>query len=94
MPSPPQSPFIRLLLSRLEHISVDSPLAHRASGLRGALLKNLEIKEAGEMWNEPQTNELVEQGLQLLQFAALERIRQFVPSDLAKDQANGKTEES
>jgi len=34
--------LIQLLLARLERISADSPLAHRASGVRGSLLRSLE----------------------------------------------------
>lgn len=39
--------LIRLLLPRLERISVDSYWAHRASGVRGALAKMLEEMEMG-----------------------------------------------
>jgi len=38
MPDTDQTQLIRLLLSRLERVSVDSYWAHRASGVRGALL--------------------------------------------------------
>jgi len=40
--------LIRLLLARLERISVDSYWAHRASGVRGALTKILGQMEMGE----------------------------------------------
>ncbi len=40
--------LIRLLLARLERISVDSYWAHRASGVRGALVKLLAQMETGE----------------------------------------------
>ena len=39
--------LIRMLLPRLERISVDSYWAHRASGVRGALTKLLEQMETG-----------------------------------------------
>jgi hypothetical protein len=39
--------LIRLLLPRLERISVDSYWAHRASGVRGALTRLLEQLETG-----------------------------------------------
>ena len=39
--------LILLLLSRLERISVDSYWAHRASGVRGALFRALEMLENG-----------------------------------------------
>ena len=40
--------LIHLLLARLEHISVDSYWAHRASGVRGALVRLLAQMEVGE----------------------------------------------
>ena len=49
MESPePGEGLIRLLLTRLERISVDSYWAHRASGVRGALTKILGQMEMGE----------------------------------------------
>ncbi|MFH1183510.1 MAG: hypothetical protein V1755_00530 [Chloroflexota bacterium] len=39
--------LIDLLLARLERISADSPLAHRASGVRGSLLRSLESQDKG-----------------------------------------------
>ena len=44
----PSEKLIRLLLTRLERISVDSYWAHRASGVRGALTKILAQLETGE----------------------------------------------
>jgi hypothetical protein len=46
--SEPSEGLIRLLLTRLERISVDSYWAHRASGVRGALTKILAQIETGE----------------------------------------------
>ena len=40
--------LIHLLLARLERISVDSYWAHRASGVRGALVRLLAQMEVGE----------------------------------------------
>ena len=40
--------LIRMLLERLERVSVDSYWAHRASGIRGGLLRNLEELEKGK----------------------------------------------
>ncbi|HET6594616.1 MAG TPA: hypothetical protein VFG81_03270 [Anaerolineales bacterium] len=40
--------LISLLLARLERISVDSYWAHRASGVRGALVKLMVQMETGE----------------------------------------------
>ena len=38
---------VKLLISRLEHLSADSRYAHRASGLRGSLWRYLEEMEEG-----------------------------------------------
>jgi len=43
----PNDKLIRLLLPRLERISVDSYWAHRASGVRGSLTRILEQMETG-----------------------------------------------
>ena len=45
MQSNDETKLIRLLLNRLEYVSVDSYWAHRASGIRGGLLKTLEELE-------------------------------------------------
>ena len=39
----------RLLANRLERLSADSIWSHRASGLRGALLRCLEVLEPGSL---------------------------------------------
>jgi hypothetical protein len=64
--------IIRLLLPRLERISVDSYWAHRASGVRGALTKILERMETGEVINPEsmKTNILI--GFEILKEAAEE----------------------
>jgi hypothetical protein len=67
--------LIRRLTDRLEHLSADSTYAHRASGLRGSLLRFIERLEAGEQINgEDQTrlDELVEYGYEILVLAAKE----------------------
>jgi hypothetical protein len=61
----------RLLLLRLERISADSHWAHRASGVRGALLRMLE--SSSEETRE--FKRLVDLGFQILQRAAQERAR-------------------
>jgi hypothetical protein len=65
-----------LLLERLEHISADSILAHRASGIRGALLKVLDQSEreilAGQ--NNININELVSSAFEILAKAAKEKV--------------------
>ena len=40
--------LIRILTERLERISADSVWAHRASGVRGALLRTLDQLQSGE----------------------------------------------
>jgi hypothetical protein len=42
---------VKLLISRLEHLSADSRYAHRASGLRGSLWRCLEELEDGSQCN-------------------------------------------
>ena len=44
--------LVRLLLARLERVSVDSYWAHRASGVRGGMLRALEKIEAGQPVDE------------------------------------------
>lgn len=57
---PPRSHLhlLRMLTERLERISADSVWAHRASGVRGSLLRLLEEGEKGLQTN-PQTLSLV-----------------------------------
>jgi hypothetical protein len=40
--------LVRRLVDRLEHLSADSSYAHRASGLRGSLLRYIDRLEKGE----------------------------------------------
>ena len=70
-----QIQLIRLLLARLERVSVDSYWAHRASGVRGALLRALEKIEAGQAVDEFPLRRLVDKGFQILEQAAQERIK-------------------
>jgi len=65
--------LIRLLLERLERVSVDSYWAHRASGVRGGLLRALERIEAGQVVDRPGLSRLMDQGFQILERAARER---------------------
>lgn len=64
--------LIRLLLPRLERISVDSYWAHRASGVRGALTKNLEQMETGEPVDPVSLQNNLSAGFKILQEAAQE----------------------
>lgn len=65
----------RLLLTRLERISVDSYWAHRASGVRGALLKALEMLENGESVSRSDLKRLVDLGFKILERASRERYK-------------------
>jgi hypothetical protein len=67
--------LIKLLTDRLEHLSADSTYAHRASGLRGSLLRYMERIEAGDWMNrddQAQLDQLMEYGFQILELAARE----------------------
>ncbi len=72
--------YARMLVSRLERLSVDSYWAHRSSGLRGSLLRALEKLEtpAASGAAEPAMEDLrrlralIEQGSDLLAKAARE----------------------
>jgi hypothetical protein len=63
--------LILLLLTRLERISVDSYWAHRASGVRGALLRELEMIENGFQDSKPDV--LIAEGFEILKEAAREK---------------------
>ena len=67
--------LIKLLIDRLEHLSADSTYAHRASGLRGSLLRYVERIEAGDLINsddQTQLDQLVESGFEILILSAKE----------------------
>ena len=66
---------LRLLLARLERISADSVTAHRASGVRGALLRMVETLEAGGAVSDVELKRLIDSGYMLLQRAAKEKVR-------------------
>ena len=65
--------LLQLLLARLERVSVDSYWAHRASGVRGSLLRALERLEGGEIIGQTQLHAILEQGFAILERAAQER---------------------
>jgi len=69
----PQAQLLRLLLARLERISADSPWAHRASGIRGGLIRELENLEAGGPVEEGGLIPAMENAFQVLREAARER---------------------
>lgn len=64
--------LIRLLLARLERISVDSYLAHRASGVRGALVKLQARMEMGETVDPAFLRKNIQAGFDILRRAAEE----------------------
>lgn len=66
------SPLIQLILERLERISADSPLAHQASGLRGALLRSLEAQEHGLPVRASELKRSIDSALAILIKAAAE----------------------
>lgn len=67
---------VKLLISRLERLSADSYWAHRASGIRGALLRYIEkmtIQEDDEQSFCSETiNIIIQTGYSLLEKAARE----------------------
>ena len=67
--------LIQMLLTRLERISVDSYWAHRASGVRGALIRVLEKIEAGRPVQRSDLKRLIEIGFSILEKASLEKLR-------------------
>jgi hypothetical protein len=68
----PDDKLIRLLLARLERISVDSYWAHRASGVRGALTKLLGQIEMGEIVDPASLQTNLRIGFEILKHAAEE----------------------
>ena len=70
-PDPSES-LIRLLLTRLERISVDSYWAHRASGVRGALVRLLGQMEMGETVDPASLQVNLAAGFDILQKAVEE----------------------
>jgi hypothetical protein len=68
----PNLNLIRLLLSRLERISVDSYWAHRANGVRGALVKLLVQMEMGESIDSSAWRANIIIGFEILKRAAEE----------------------
>jgi hypothetical protein len=65
--------LIGLLLTRLERVSVDSYWAHRASGIRGGLLRAIEDLEKGNPVGQTNVPELISSALNILTRAAREK---------------------
>ena len=62
-----ETELIELLVSRLERLSADSLWAHRASGIRGALLRVLSQKDVENLPS------LIEKGFLILENVAKEK---------------------
>jgi hypothetical protein len=62
--------LLRLLTSRLEHLSVDSHWARRASGLRGNIVKVLEEADSGKEVSAARLELLTEAAFDILRRAA------------------------
>jgi hypothetical protein len=67
--------LIHMLLARLERISADSYWAHRASGVRGALLGMLEKIENGRSVPRSRMKRLVDAGFSILESATVEKFK-------------------
>ena len=65
--------LIRMLLNRLERVSVDSYWAHRASGIRGGLIRVLEELEKGTSPGPARIEELISSAFNILTRAAREK---------------------
>ncbi len=74
-PTEQEVELVKRLIDRLEHLSADSIYAHRASGLRGSLLRFAQRLEAQPVLSRDervQLDQLVEDGFELLELAAKE----------------------
>jgi len=79
----PDVKMIRMLLDRLERIPADSPWAHRASGVRGALIRLLDEVDLGEIADTPALNSNMLAGFQIL--AEVARTRSQTRSSFRKN---------
>lgn len=69
-----ETEFVQFLISRLERLSADSHWAHRASGVRGALLKAIDPARntLAPKISPAQVDILIRAGFELLEKAARE----------------------
>ena len=67
-----QLDLLRLLISRLERLSVDSRWARRASGLRGNIIKVLEEADTGQIIAPDRLDLLINRSFEILREAAKE----------------------
>ncbi len=68
----PRITLLRMLTTRLERLSVDSIWARRASGLRGSLVKALELADAGTPTSAEHLDMLIERSFEILSKSARE----------------------
>jgi hypothetical protein len=61
----------QVLLDRLERLSADSVWAHKASGLRGSIIRSMDDLDKGEK-DHSRFNLLLQQGFHILSEAARE----------------------
>jgi hypothetical protein len=59
-----------MLLNRLERVSADSVWAHRASGIRGSLLRELDQLQSGEERDGDSQQRLIDSAFNILRDAA------------------------
>jgi hypothetical protein len=67
---PKQLQLLRLLITRLERLSVDSHWARRANGLRGNIVKVLEEAESGQEVASTRVDLLTDAAFDILRRAA------------------------
>ena len=65
--------LVHLLIARLERISADSFWAHRASGIKGSLLRILERSEKGYPMRRVELKRMMDLGFLILEKAAKEK---------------------
>ncbi|MBE0683514.1 MAG: hypothetical protein IH589_16520 [Anaerolineales bacterium] len=68
--------LLRMLIARLERISADSYWAHRASGIRGTLLKMLDDLESGKTVSGIELRLVTNQGYEVL-LSAIKDLTKF-----------------
>ncbi|MBI5352910.1 MAG: hypothetical protein HZB50_09760 [Chloroflexi bacterium] len=69
----PHLDLTRLLLARLERISADSVWAHRASGVRGSLLRMMDKLENGRPVQRSELMRMTGMGFYILEQSAKEK---------------------
>lgn len=65
--------LIEMLMARLERISADSEWAHRASGVKGSLLRMMDKIEKGRPVPAQALRRMIEMGFWILEQAAREK---------------------